>query len=337
MVNVSALMSVYNGEKYIAETINSILNQSYQDFEFVIVDDGSTDGTLDVIKQFRDPRIKLYQLSHNHGVGAALNFGFSKTTGKYIAKVDADDISASERFEKQVQYLNANPDIMLATSWVNFFAQDQEVRKSDRYQKYVSRSMNETPYINESNIKERIYWSCCIVHSSMMCRREALNLFPYDPSLRNGEDYKLFYELNRKGYNIAIIPEVLVDVRVTLSSTSNIEMKQQHDVLFYIKRDEILCLLEDSSSNCFIWGAGSYGQDLLDRIHHHLPDLSVAGFIDSSKAKHGTVIKGLRVYDPASLKAGYDKVIIASTVGYKEIVNSLQEKGFRFLYDYFVY
>lgn len=98
MPEISVLMPVYNGEKYVKETIDSVLNQTFDDFEFIIVNDGSTDNTRNIIESYKDNRIELYNLARNRGVGFASNFAVNKAKGKYIARVDSDDIYHSDRF-----------------------------------------------------------------------------------------------------------------------------------------------------------------------------------------------------------------------------------------------
>lgn len=108
-------MSVYNGEKYFHEAINSILNQTFTDFEFIIINDGSTDESAAIISSYNDTRIRLIQ-QENKGLAPALNVGLKATRGKYIARMDADDISLPERFEKQFNFLESHPECVAVGS-----------------------------------------------------------------------------------------------------------------------------------------------------------------------------------------------------------------------------
>ena len=110
---VSVVMPVYNGEKYLAEAIDSILNQTFTDFEFIIVDDGSTDGSAEIIRTYqeRDERVRLLQLERNMGIADARNAGIAVAKGEFIAAMDADDASLPERLEQQVQFLRSHPEI----------------------------------------------------------------------------------------------------------------------------------------------------------------------------------------------------------------------------------
>ena len=110
---ISVVMPVYNSEKYLADSIESILNQTYTDFEFLIVDDGSNRATKDIVAQYAnmDGRIKIHTNSENTGIHYSRNHGNRTARGKYIANMDADDISLPDRFDKQVEYLEQHPEI----------------------------------------------------------------------------------------------------------------------------------------------------------------------------------------------------------------------------------
>ncbi len=110
---VSVIMSVYNGDKYLREAIESILNQTFTDFEFIIVNDGSTDNSLEIIESYDDERIKTINNKKNIGLTKSLNKALKFAKGKYIARQDADDVSLPNRFEKQVEYLDSHPEVAL--------------------------------------------------------------------------------------------------------------------------------------------------------------------------------------------------------------------------------
>src|SRR5438132_11921709 len=118
--NISVLMPAYNCGKYIAQSINSILNQTYKDFEFIIIDDGSTDNTEEIVLSFKDPRI-IYRKTVNKGTSAALNLGLSLALNEWVARIDADDLNVPSRLEKQVKFLNENPGYDIVSSWSVYF------------------------------------------------------------------------------------------------------------------------------------------------------------------------------------------------------------------------
>ena len=113
MCKVSVVMSVYNCEQYVGETIQSIIDQTFTDWEFIIINDCSRDRSAEVIRKFDDPRIIFIDNKENKGQSANLNYGISIAKGEYIARTDHDDISYPTRFEKQVKYLDDHPDVVL--------------------------------------------------------------------------------------------------------------------------------------------------------------------------------------------------------------------------------
>src|SRR3989344_927550 len=115
--SVSVLMSTYNGAVYLRQAINSILNQTFTDFEFIIVDDNSTDNSGEILRSYNDPRIRIIQNNKNIGLTKSLNKGLKEAQGKYIARMDADDVSLLDRLKEQYNFLEAHPTIALVGSW----------------------------------------------------------------------------------------------------------------------------------------------------------------------------------------------------------------------------
>ncbi len=111
-------MSVYNGDMYLKEAIESILNQTFTDFEFLIINDGSIDKSEKVIKSYSDKRIRYYKNSKNLGLAASLNKGVGLSKAKYLARMDGDDVSYPNRLEKQVNFMDVNPEIDVCGTWV---------------------------------------------------------------------------------------------------------------------------------------------------------------------------------------------------------------------------
>lgn len=114
-------MPVYNAQEYIREAIDSILNQTFSDFEFIIINDGSTDNSVEIIKNYNDPRIVLVDNTENKGLVSVLNQGLQLAQGEYIARMDADDISLPNRFMEQVNYLDKHPQVGILGAWFHIF------------------------------------------------------------------------------------------------------------------------------------------------------------------------------------------------------------------------
>lgn len=217
MVAISAIMPVFNSEKYVRETIDSILNQSYSNFEFIIVNDGSADNTREIIENYNDKRIKLFNLEVNKGVGYASNYAVQKSAGKYIARVDSDDVYHQDRFILQKEYLDNNPDIALVKSLFEYFA-DEYLENTDRFNglKNITEKYKNV-IISTEDIAEKLYWSSCISNNTTMIRSEVLKEFGYK-DMKCGEDYYLFYNMNKKGYKMGTVVEYLVRMRVSDTS-----------------------------------------------------------------------------------------------------------------------
>jgi len=199
---VSVLMSVYNGEKYLSLAIESILNQSFSNFEFIIIDDGSTDGSEAIIQSYRDPRI-CFVNQPNAGLSASLNKGIGLCKGEFIARMDADDIARPARFETQVNFLETHPDCALVGSAV-------QVIDGEGKNKWImahTRGDLETRWF--------ILFDTPFIHSSVMLRRALLEQTgPYsqNPEFSFAEDYELWSRLAEK-FEVANLSEPLLVYR----------------------------------------------------------------------------------------------------------------------------
>lgn len=183
---VSVVMPVYNREIFVAEAIESILAQTFSDFELIIVDDGSRDRTAAIIREFekRDERIRFLAFKQNKGMAAAKNFGIEAATGQYIAGMDSDDVSLPQRLEKQVEFLRANPDIGVVGT---------RARLTDACLKpFVDYRVPE----RHVHIAYNILLGRSVVGASLVFRREVLNAVGgYELSRKRGEDIELIARL----------------------------------------------------------------------------------------------------------------------------------------------
>ncbi len=121
---VSVVMPVFNGEKYVFHAVESILHQTFQNFEFIIVDDGSSDGTSGILSSIKDKRVKIITFASNRGIVDALNEGISYASGMYIARQDADDISLPKRIEKQIRCIGSDPGLVLVATGIKIIADE---------------------------------------------------------------------------------------------------------------------------------------------------------------------------------------------------------------------
>jgi len=224
---VTVLMPAFNAGNYIGEAIDSILKQSYTDFELLIVNDGSTDNTAQIVSSFTDTRIIVINHQANYGIAAALNTGLSKAKANYIARFDADDICFPERLQKQVSFLDNYPDYVLAGCDAEYISESGE-------HLFHFKCIGHT---NEQ-ITQKIYFHCPIIHSSVMYRRDAvIKAGGYSLYAHNFEDYFLWIQLKQYG-KFHNLPQQLMKVRFNPSSTT-INEKWRGRLFREMKRDII--------------------------------------------------------------------------------------------------
>jgi glycosyltransferase involved in cell wall biosynthesis len=205
---VTVLMPAYNAGKYIADAISSVLNQTFNDFKLLIVDDGSTDNTLQIIRSFSDRRIDLIHQAHK-GIAAALNKGLSKANSEYIARFDADDICLPERLMEQVSFLDTHPDYIIVGGDAEYISENGE-------HLFDFKAVGHT----HEQIIQKIYSYCPFIHSAVMYRRQpVMKAGGYSVHAHNFEDYLLWIQLLKSGkfYNL---PQQLIRVRFNPASVT---------------------------------------------------------------------------------------------------------------------
>lgn len=227
---ISVVMCTYNTEKYISEAIDSILNQTYRNFEFIIWDDGSTDGTRAIVESFGDSRIRYYY-HENTGLGMALRLACEKVTGKYIARMDSDDISLPDRFEKEIAYLESHTEAVLVSSAVEYINEDGKV---------AGRSF---PYTNDTVIKSALLRpSSFIVHPMVMLRREAYQKAGGYIPIRKSQDVLFWSRLIKYGefYNIPMPLGKYRILNTSLDHTINPYSAVISSLLLKMVKDEVV-------------------------------------------------------------------------------------------------
>jgi len=225
-VLVSVLMPVYNGAGYIGEAIDSVLAQTFPFFELLIVNDGSTDSTREVIESYKDPRIRLIN-QPNGGVSAALNTGLKHAKGEYIARFDADDICYPDRIEVQYTFIKEHPDYILVGTDADYITQEGEF-----IYKYVN-----VGHTNEE-INKTIEMHCSFIHSSVMYPKKAvMDLGGYEVKAHTFEDYFLWKKLIKRG-KVCNLRKPLLKVRFNSSSVTIDE--KDHDPVFLMLKKKAL-------------------------------------------------------------------------------------------------
>jgi glycosyltransferase involved in cell wall biosynthesis len=208
---VSVLLPVYNGPLYVGQAIESILAQTYEEFELIVIDDGSIDETPDIVRRFTDPRIQIITQS-NRGLPSALNRGLEFARGRYIGRQDQDDLSFPDRLAKQVAYLTAHPGCALVGTWAEIWHENE---RTERVHAHPS---------GNADLQFQLLLDNPFVHSSVMIRRAALDrvgVYSTDPDRQPPEDYELWSRIARV-FDVANIPEVLHVYRETEGSMSRL-------------------------------------------------------------------------------------------------------------------
>lgn len=215
---VSVIMSVYNGTQYLCDAVQSILDQTYGDFEFLIIDDASTDSSLDILRKFNDPRIRIIVNKKNIGLTKSLNVGIAQARGKYIARMDADDISQPNRFEKQVYYLDTYPEIAVVGTCAEMIDDN-------------SKSIGLLSYRAEPTMID-LQESNQVIHGSIMARKDVLeSMGGYPSHYKMCQDYALFLKIVQK-YTIHNLQEILYRIRIHASSVT--QMNIEKSIAFHI-------------------------------------------------------------------------------------------------------
>lgn len=208
-MKLCVLMATYNDERYIAAALDSILSQTYGNFELLVVNDGSSDGTAAILHEYssKDDRVRTVDCDKNTGLASALNLGLRHTVAELVARMDADDVALPDRLEKQVEYLEAHPEIdVLGT-----FSED-----IDDLGNRTGR-IRRMPLGAEKNAA--LVWTNPVIHPTIMFRRDRImRLGGYNGALRRRQDYDLWFRVVAAGMKIDNIPEVLLLYRETVDT-----------------------------------------------------------------------------------------------------------------------
>jgi glycosyltransferase involved in cell wall biosynthesis len=200
---VTVLMSVYNGEKYLAEAVDSILNQTYTDFEFLIINDGSTDASRSIICAYHDSRIRLVDNPQNVGLSRSLNRGLSLAQGKYVARQDADDISEPQRLARQVAFMEANPHLLMSGTWY------REIDADGNWGDNVRLPGDST------ELRWLLLFTCPFIHTAAIMRKTQLlqEVGFYNESCYYAMDYELWFRIAQR-CPVTNLPDYLVRYRI---------------------------------------------------------------------------------------------------------------------------
>ncbi len=211
---VSILMTVYNAEPYVRASIDSLIAQTFPDWELIAVDDGSKDASLSVLMEYADTRVRVFPLGKNIGRTSALRFAFEQARSEYIAVLDADDISSRDRLARQVEFLDRHPDVVLVASWAQLI--DEQGKVFDEL----------IPPSAQDELMDCLGWTNPIVHSSIMYRRKlAQEVGGYPADIVWAQDFGLILALAQRA-KIAMIDAHLCQLRVLAGSMTRSRKNQ---------------------------------------------------------------------------------------------------------------
>lgn len=233
---ISVVMPVFNEERFVGEAIESILNQTFPDFEFIILDDGSTDNSAEIIKSYNDSRIKLFQ-TENKGMVKQFNFGIVNSAAPLIARMDADDIAEANRFKIQFDILNENPEIDVIGSNVTFIDERNNFISEKKY-----------PEVHE-DIEFMMPVESSVCHPSVIMRKEVLNeIGLYNEDYDYAADFALFLNLISHGYKFYNVQRTLLKYRPRFMRSDLSRVKDSNSISYKLGMDYLNKLSTASSS-----------------------------------------------------------------------------------------
>lgn len=309
MVKVSVILPVYNSEKYIKDAVESILNQSYKDFELLaIYDNGTTDNSPKLLNEYSkvDSRVLPINIGSKRGIVNALNHGIKISKGKYIARMDADDISFKERIEKQVEFLDKYIDVDVVGTSIEIFG---EIADESRI--YSEEWFNKQFDFNSFEETEKVFLrGCAIAHPTAMFRRDKiLKVGCYREEYKEAEDYDLWMRIIKSGGKIAKIEDRLLRYRMhEESKTNNSYSIDEHRLMRYVmslRCDYIKDKYINSDMKYVIFGANELGKLAKEVILSRLDNENFLGYISNDKRNYITNDKLYSMNEVNSLNFDY--------------------------------
>jgi glycosyltransferase involved in cell wall biosynthesis len=308
---ISVLMPCYNTEDTLDEALDSLKDQTLTDFELIAVDDGSTDGTLQLLKDWStlEPRLRIYAQPHQ-GIIHTLNNGLAACRAAYIARMDSDDRSHPKRLEKQYSFLEANPEIALVACQVAGFPPGQVREGFKIYMDW------QNALLSDIDIRREIFVESPLTHPSVTIRREWMEGVGSYQENGWAEDYDLWLRLYLAGAHFAKLPEILLEWREHPERLTRTDGRYSLENFlrakaYYLARGPLA-----GRDAIIIWGAGMIGR----RISKHLlrQGLPLVAFIDIDPRKIGRTRRGLPIFAPEELPScwgSYQQPALLAGVG----------------------
>ncbi len=233
--DISVIMSVYNGETYLEEAIESVINQTFRNWELIVINDCSTDQTAEILSRFaeKDERVKVHPNEVNLRLPTSLNKAISLSEGKYIARMDADDICLPDRFEKQFKFMEENPDIALSSC--RFLTVKNGV--------YASGGAGGR--CDSDALRAMFLVMNPILHPGVIAKAEVMKKFNYDPTHTCTEDLELWTRMAMDGQKMQILPECLLIYRLHDKQITSTTLEKQHTEVLKVQKKYYSALLQE--------------------------------------------------------------------------------------------
>lgn len=291
MSKLSVVLPVFNAERTVARAVRSILNQTFQDFEFIIVDDGSTDGTASVLREIRDARIRVVRTGHV-GVAGAANIGTKLSSTPYIARMDADDVCGLDRLEKQFEFLVQN-DLDVVGCRVRIRDElGNSVPSLARYERWINEDT-----VTHDQIYGLRFVELPLVNPTIMARRRY-----FDIGFRgNGfpEDYDLMLRAAASGMRFGKVKEILLDWYDHPGRLTRNSSRYSDDAFMKCRRNHLIAGPLRGVASVDLWGVGKSGKPWLAWLQQH--GIEVRSAFDVDMRKVGQSVRGVRISHTRSL------------------------------------
>lgn len=334
---VSVIMPVYNKAENIHEAVQSILDQTYQNFELVVVDDGSTDDSVKVVKEFNDSRIRLIELEKNYGVSYATNTAIEAAKGSYILRMDADDLSHPKRIEKQLIFALRHDADVVGCQFEVFSKNESIPPGLFRYQNYSNSITNPEEIISNFTVMPTVS------QGTMLVKKKILKQFPFNTSYTTAEDYEQLGRILKAKKAVYKLSEILYKYRYVKNSLSNIRSKEGVINGLKIKLDfvyDYYKVAERKEKNFYIWGTKEFAGYLEEELRKEKYQAVVKGFTDFDQTVWGQEKNNLPILPPdemIKMMKNDDMVITMWNVGREDIIRYLEEHKLRRNVDYYVF
>ena len=288
---ISVLLPIYNSQKVLAECLDSILAQTYPYFEVVAVDDGSTDNTPAILAAYakRDSKIRVVSLGKNRGIVDALNIGLEQCRGRWIARMDADDMMTPERLSVQLTYMFDHPEVDLLGAQVKIFREDRALTAGQRRYQDWSNSL-----ISDQAIKQEIFAESPIMHPTFFLTKRFCNEMGGYQSNPWAEDYDFILRAYLKNATFAKLPQIVVEKRDSPTRLARTDARCKRKAMFNAKAHYFaISGLPSETGKIFIAGTGSSGRKAYAALKRE--KVPIHGFVDNIESDTKRTVAGLPV------------------------------------------